>query len=248
MSMQNQPVHGPLTIIDVGAHHGDDSAYYLAKGFNVVGIEANPTIAKGLRDKFAGPISEGRYELIEAAVASEPGEIEFFMNLDKDDWSSTDATFGTRHGTRYTKIKVPAVTFDSILAQYPKTYYVKCDIEGGDIEVLKAMHKTRQRPKFISFEANSTEYLSHMVVLGYKKFKLVNQNLNWAQKTPNPPLEGRYVEHTFPGDSSGPFGEEAPGTWMTCDETAEMYLALKRVVERQPTISNAWYDFHAKWE
>lgn len=248
MSTDTQSSPGPRTIIDVGVHHGDDSAYYLAKGFNVVGIEANPTIARGLRDKFAQEILEGRYELIEAAVAAQPGEIEFFMNHDKDDWSSTDASFGTRQGTRFTKITVPAVTFDSVLARFPGTYYVKCDIEGGDIEVLKAMHRTPQRPRFISFEANSTEYLAHMVVLGYQKFKLVNQNLNWARKTPNPPLEGRYVDHTFPADSSGPFGEEAPGTWMTCDETAEMYLALKRVVERQPTISNAWYDFHAKWE
>ena len=33
-------------IFDVGLHHGDDAAYYLSKGFRVVGIEANPQLAE----------------------------------------------------------------------------------------------------------------------------------------------------------------------------------------------------------
>ena len=33
-------------IIDVGMHDGTDTAFYLAKGFNVVAIEANPGLVR----------------------------------------------------------------------------------------------------------------------------------------------------------------------------------------------------------
>jgi hypothetical protein len=102
------------------------------------------------------------------------------------------------------------------------------------------------RPTHFSVEAHDTSYLAYLVVAGYDRFRLVNQNLNWTVKLPNPPREGLPVpDHTFVGDSSGPVGEEAPGEWMNFEETAEMYLAPKRAVLRQPTISNAWCDFHA---
>ena len=35
----------PKLVYDVGVHRGDDTAYYLHKGFRVVGVEANPAMA-----------------------------------------------------------------------------------------------------------------------------------------------------------------------------------------------------------
>lgn len=32
----------PALVIDVGMHNGDDTAYYLHRGYRVVAIEANP--------------------------------------------------------------------------------------------------------------------------------------------------------------------------------------------------------------
>jgi FkbM family methyltransferase len=236
------------TIVDVGAHKGDDSEFYLAKGFSVVGVEANPVLADILRKRFAEPIRAGRYELIEAAVAAHDGDVEFFVNLDKDDWSSTDPVFGTRDGTRFRSIRVPAFRFDALLSRLQNVYYIKCDIEGGDIEVLRGLHASSVRPRYVSFEAHSADYLAHLRVLGYSKFKLVNQNLNWLTKLPNPPLEGRAVEHRFPGDSSGPFGDETVGEWLGFEEVTETYLALKRIAMVQRHLSIAWYDVHARFD
>lgn len=233
-------------IIDIGVHKGDDSAFYLAKGFKVVGVEANPSLCRHVRQRFAKEIAAGTYELIEAAIADRAGQIEFYVNLDKDDWSSTDAHYGTRDNTRFEKISVSAMVFEALLDRFPNAYFVKCDIEGGDLHVLQGLLRSRVRPRYFSVEAQKAIYLAYLGVAGYSQFKLVNQNLNWLQRMPNPPREGVHVEHTFQGDSSGPFGEESPGTWMNFDETADMYLSIDRCQLRQPTISNAWYDFHAK--
>jgi FkbM family methyltransferase len=39
-------------IYDVGAHKGEDTKFYLAKGFSVVAIEASPELCDQLQHKF----------------------------------------------------------------------------------------------------------------------------------------------------------------------------------------------------
>lgn len=243
---------GTPVIFDIGLHHGDDTDFYLKKGFDVVAVEADPRHVEKARQRFAGAIAEGRLEIVPAAIAGSDGEIDFYVNLEKDDWSSTDPAYGTRAGTKYERITVPAVRFETIYERYAgRVHYVKCDIEGGDIHVLEGLLRcpAETRPRHFSIEAHSADYLAYMRVLGYTQYKLVNQNLNWIQKCPNPPLEGTFVEgHVFPGDSSGPFGEEAPGKWISFEDCAHLYLSLKRAAASYPTISIAWYDFHGKRE
>jgi len=41
-------------IYDVGAQLGEDTDFYLRKGFKVVAIEANPPLAEGLREDSGG--------------------------------------------------------------------------------------------------------------------------------------------------------------------------------------------------
>ena len=49
----------PKLVYDVGMHRGDDTAYYLHKGFRVVGVEANPAMADHLRGRFKSEIATG---------------------------------------------------------------------------------------------------------------------------------------------------------------------------------------------
>ena len=99
--------------------------------------------------------------------------------------------------------------------------------------------------------------------LGYSKFKIVRQGHVPLQSCPNPPREGRFVEYKFPYGSSGMFGEEAPGEWISGDRAVEGYRKIVRVqrlfgdkgwVRRLPLgnkITNfispdvSWYDTHA---
>ena len=48
-------------IFDVGCNDGQDSDFYLKKGFRVVAVEANPALCEGLRRRFAQEIAEGRF-------------------------------------------------------------------------------------------------------------------------------------------------------------------------------------------
>jgi len=59
-------------------HNGDDTAYYLHKGFRVIAIEANPALAKRGEQRFAAALAAGRLKILNVGIAAAPGEAEFF--------------------------------------------------------------------------------------------------------------------------------------------------------------------------
>ena len=59
----------PRLIYDFGMHKGEDTEYYLKKGFEVVSFEANPELAAHCRERFAEEIAAGRLTIVEGAVA-----------------------------------------------------------------------------------------------------------------------------------------------------------------------------------
>ncbi|MGA8871637.1 MAG: hypothetical protein WB460_10900 [Candidatus Acidiferrales bacterium] len=67
-------------IYDVGAHLGEDTDFYLRKGFKVVAIEANPVLAEKFRERFRSNCSDGNLFVVEAAITEDPGEAGFYIN------------------------------------------------------------------------------------------------------------------------------------------------------------------------
>jgi hypothetical protein len=46
------------------------------------------------------------------------------------------------------------------------------------------------------------------------------------QTLPNPPREGRYVDHRFEDGSSGAFGLELPGEWVDVEAALRTYMNI----------------------
>jgi FkbM family methyltransferase len=122
-------------IFDVGCHNGQDSDFFLRKGFTVVAVEANPTLCAELRRRFSSHIADGRFVLVEKAIAEQAGEVEFFMNLNVSTWGTIRANMAERNaagGTESKKIVVPSIKFSSLIEKFGVPYYLKVDIEGAD--------------------------------------------------------------------------------------------------------------------
>lgn len=232
-------------IFDIGMHRGADTEWYLAKGFRVVAVEANPVLVKDVTQRFASEIASGQLTIENVGIGPSADTLPFYVNLDNDEWSSFSKHFGTRNNTKFEIINVPCISARTLFEKYGVPYFVKVDIEGFDHHVVRATGELAEKPKYLSVEDNSFQSLLDLHAIGCRGFKFLDQVEKWKVASPNPALEGRYAKGKFGRHSSGPFGEEVPGHWMKIDEAALFYL----LNIRPPgfgLIKN-WWDIHVKF-
>lgn len=244
-------------IFDVGMHDGTDTAYYLAKGFRVVAVEANPALVEAARARFSTEIDQGRLKLIPAAIAETRGSIPMAVADGMTIWSSIDPGFIERNrGVDYRYVDVPTITFTDVLTEYGVPYFLKVDIEGNDMLPIRALHEVEARPRFVSIEssvtghkpefANVFEELTRLWGLGYRRFKYVNQATLSQITLPRRAQEGEYVDFRFDGHSSGPFGRETPGRWLTARE-ALAWAEVLRAKHNLTGYGGKWSDSRSGW-
>jgi FkbM family methyltransferase len=187
-------------IIDVGMHVGHDTWFYLAKGFNVVAIEANPELAREAEARFAGEIDDGRLRIFPVAIAEQTGTARLAL-ADRPSYSSlspADVKRAEGRGVHFHDVEVPAVQFEDILDEVDIPYYLKVDIEGFDLLCVRALSRFDDRPVYISIESSVKsaerhafgkifEELNTLRKLGYRRFKYIDQLQ--IQTLPDPPLE-----------------------------------------------------------
>ena len=219
-------------IFDVGLHEGEDSEFYLKKGFEVVAVEANPELCEKARDRLRRHVEAGQITIVNAAIAEQTGPVRFFVNEQASVWGTTSPEWAARNkrlGTWSSEITVEGIQFRRLLEAFGIPYYLKVDIEGTDLLCIRALQGFHQRPKYISIESNKTSWrgLVHefelLKLLGYSKFKVIDQSQVAAQRCPSPAMEGTFVDHHFAFGSSGLFGEEAPGDWLSEREALKVY-------------------------
>jgi len=62
-------------IYDIGMHEGEDSKFYLAKGFRVVAVEADPLLCEQAADRLGQFIQSGQLTIVNRAIAPTRGPI-----------------------------------------------------------------------------------------------------------------------------------------------------------------------------
>jgi FkbM family methyltransferase len=259
---------GELLVYDVGVNDGADSAYYLARGYKVVGIEASPVLAESLRARFADKIASGTYVLLNVGVSDTDGEAEFWLS-DNSEWSSFSREAASRDGVGCRPVRVQTRSFNSILEQFGRAHFCKIDIEGYDRHCLKSMSRDLA-PEYISVEichADASEDFKLLRKLGFSKFKIISQMtrsqaspllMNLAYWLPwrvavlvreaNRRLRGvdRLDGWRFEQNSSGPFAEDTPGAWESYDSAVRRWQFLKNTQQRCETKGlHDWFDIHA---
>lgn len=234
----------PDLIFDLGMNQGEDSEFYLAKGFHVVAVEANPAMVAAALPRLAG--HEGRFVIEAAGLAEEAGTRPFYVNLDNDHWSSFDRGYGTREGSRFELREVPCVTLAELIARHGVPRYMKIDIEGADRMVLRHLAALGVRPDFLSIEEYGVTAFEDLAACGYTRFNIVPQNDKSWQVPPQPPREGGHVARAFTGKDSGLFGRELPGPWMAGPVARGVFERFVRRADHRPVgPAGEWYDIHA---
>ncbi len=170
-------------IYDVGMNDGDDTAYYLHRGFSVVAIEADPVLVAEASIRFEREIAEGRLKIINVAIADKAGVLPFWICETKRIWNSFDREVASRDGLPHHQVDVRCSRLDSIFAERGVPYYLKIDIEGNDS--LCVDHLTsNDMPKYVSFETGGIAALHRLKELGYTHFKCIRQYSNLPLELP----------------------------------------------------------------
>lgn len=181
-------------IYDVGMHNGNDTGYYLYRGFKVIAIEANPIMCSQAKTRFARNIETGQLQILNIGIDSSSSVCPFWICESVSEWSSFDRAIASRNDSAHHAIDVQCQTFRWVLDRYGVPYYLKIDIEGNDELCIDDLH-TDDLPAYVSFEGGpNTErvlpIIENLKRLGFNQYKCISQ-LNYL------PLQFLPADETF---------------------------------------------------
>jgi FkbM family methyltransferase len=223
-------------VYDVGMNNGDDAAYYLRKGFDVVGIDAHAGLCAQCTTRFAKEIAEGRMRVVNVGVGAREGTLDFYPNDAEDPISTFHPGYWTDRSFSQ-PVPVAVRTLSSIIREHGDPYFVKIDVEFFDHVALLDLLRAGIVPEYVSAEAQLIDVYCALVAMGYERFKLVvGKTIPQTFRDRDlRALDGSVFRHEFSPISSGPFGEDIPGEWLDKDQ------ALRRLLE----VGLGWVDLHA---
>lgn len=240
--MTKNMVRNSDLIIDLGMNNGDDTEYYLKKGYRVVAVEANPSLCERAEKRFQEAIDSKRLKIYNVAIWTDYAKKPFYVNLENDHWSSLDIGWAGRDGSSYVEVQLDCIPIKHLFAHHGVPLYIKIDIEGADDIVIKQLNESEYVPLYLSVEdcRFGYEYLEALKGLGYQAFKLLQQS-SVGQ------LVDQQVDHCFTLGSSGPFGEDVPGAWLTYDEIVDEYSKVVRDRDgNRHAPRTMWWDIHCR--
>jgi FkbM family methyltransferase len=221
-------------VYDFGLHKGEDTDFYLAKGFKVTAVEANPDLVEFCQNRFRDQILNGRLCIVHGAVTPDnsQGSVPFFANTRKSIWGTVEESWMERNeglGASSRKIMVPTINLQDFFAEHGTPFYVKIDIEGADRLVPRAMMACSIRPEYLSIESEKVvfddliEEIDELCRLRFTRFQAVQQAFIPGSIINSKALDGSALTYRFVKHSSGPFGKDLQDKWLSRDEIIKVY-------------------------
>ncbi len=173
-------------VFDVGANQGEYAEIFAREGGRVLAIEPNTAYSPRLN------ALSRMFDIhpVFAAIAEAPGEAElqvcstaiYSTLVDPHaEWIETSPDYA---GVKWTHtLKVPVTTLDILAKEFGEPEYVKIDVEGFEINVLRGM---TFRPRYLSFEFGarrkgpSVECLEHLGAQNFKFRPIVGRKYRFA--------------------------------------------------------------------
>jgi FkbM family methyltransferase len=253
-------------IFDLGMHLGEDTDFYLKKGYKVVAVEANPDNVKYCRARFESELFKGRLDIVSGAIVSKrnDGFVTFFQNV-KSNWGTIEKDWANRNsliGKPSVQIKVPVIDMQYLFSQHGTPHYLKIDLQGQELAVLSLLKSLPTVPQYASLNlgvwdyrlikkiASSSSFISEkrdvtkltrvldaFTELGYKKFKVVQQATIPGSRIKTQDLNAVEFDYVFQRHSSGAFGNDIAGEWVGYRDAVGLYLYQAG--------NGGWFDIHA---
>lgn len=240
--MSRHFVNSNRQVFDLGMNNGDDTAYYLRKGFQVVAVDANPALVTEAQNRFSSEIRNGQLWVHHVAIWHEYARLPFHISKKNAHWSSLDLGWASRDKGETETVSVDCVPLEHLFALHGVPKFLKIDIEGADEMIIDQLKNLSYLPAYISVEdcRFGYRYLEKIMALGYDGFKLSNQAAVQDQRDEE-------VNHHFAFGSSGPMGEQVSGPWHTYGNILIEYEERVRTRDNERrSPAGVWWDIHSK--
>jgi FkbM family methyltransferase len=153
-------------IFDIGANRGYKTGMFLKLGARVVSVEPDEASQALLKQQYVSYRLRKMPMVIVPKAVSDKSSVERMwidapgsaMNTLSNKWADAlrndDERFGEKLGFGQCK-EVETVSIDDLISEHGSPFYIKIDVEGYEVNVLKGMH---QPVPFLSFEVNLPEF------------------------------------------------------------------------------------------
>ena len=162
---------------DIGANHGEYTAAFLSLGARVVAVEPQRDLAEFIARAFSAETSNSILVVRDQAVGSEKGVARLLVASDPTKSMSTLSTLfveiSRANGDVWDEnasIDVKVVTLDSLIDEFGAPDYVKIDVEGFDLEVLRSLsqpiallsHEFNTQPGLMEIAEDCIRYIDRL--------------------------------------------------------------------------------------
>jgi FkbM family methyltransferase len=184
-------------VFDIGANQGEYAEVFAGEGAKVMAVEPNTAYMRRLRAlaRFAdiqpvfSAIGDKTGEAV-LNVCSTPG----FSTLVDRNVSWIESSPDYKHVRWTHTLNVPVTTLDILAAEFGEPEFVKIDVEGFEINVLRGMNF---RPRYLSFEFGarrkdpSNICLEHLGARNYVFRPIIGRNYRFAHPKWMTPAEAK---------------------------------------------------------
>lgn len=233
----------PDLIFDIGVSDGMDAQFYLAKGFRVVGVEADPLVYTTLINRHQDAIASGRLTLINRAAHAISGE-RFRIYVHAQHQGLSGQAKRQDVPDNYYEFDVATVGWLELIQRFGMPRYAKIDIEGGEASFLRGMLESGAFPEFVSAECYRFEVVQTFIDMGYTRFVLVDQKpfqSGGGYRLPEVQREGAPLADFAFRHASGPFGLDV----FSAGEVLDAQRVRAAWTAASKRFGETWCDCHA---
>ncbi len=161
LSFYKQFINKGDLCFDIGANVGDRTQIFLELGANVFSVEPQESCCKNLKKRFGNKIT-----LIEKGVGSKEEVKDFYISNYSQVSSFSTEWIDNLKRERFKdaewnkKVQIEITTLDNIIPISKIPAFIKIDVEGFELEVLKGLSKPF---KYLSFEFAVPDNLDNLI-------------------------------------------------------------------------------------
>ena len=186
-------------VFALGFHRGDDIAHYLASGYDVVAVEADPALCEQGWARFAKAIDEHRLTLIHAAVVGQERRLQQTSiachppsGKTVRDTVRAGCSQGINEGSALAHdptLEIATISLEELVGRHGCPIFLAVDTEGMNAEVIEDLERLAHLPNFVSWEIGEGTLWAvvgthlKMSSFGYKRFRIVHQMDNHEQSS-----------------------------------------------------------------